>query len=373
MTTEQCRWGILGTATIAQKNWRAIRNASNATLTAVGSRSQQRADEFIDVCQNAAPFAAGPIAIDSYDALLERDDIDAVYIPLPTGIRKEWVIKAARAGKHILGEKPSATSTADFVEMLQVCRENNVQYMDGVMFMHSARLPAMGDVLWNSDQVGDIRRIVSHHTFRAPDEFLQDNIRMSSKLEPQGCVGDLGWYSIRLILWAMKWRMPQRVIGRSLVTQSRADSPGKVPMEFSAELIFDETSTAHFYCSFLTANQQWGNIAGTNGSLHVQDFVLPYYNSSLFFDTSSAEYTIDACDFDMKKRVQRHEVDEFANSRSSAQETLMVSHLSQIANGGTREPLWERIAYRTQVVMDHCLASANSEGAMTEVTFDDSI
>jgi predicted dehydrogenase len=373
MTKQLCRWGILGTATIAQKNWRAIRNASNATLMAVGSRTQQRADEFIDVCQNAAPFANRPMAVDSYDALLDRDDIDAVYIPLPTGIRKEWLIKAARAGKHILGEKPSATSAADFVEIVQACRENDVQYMDGVMFMHSARLQAMGDVLWNTNQVGDIRRIVSHHTFLGPDEFLQGNIRMNSELEPHGCVGDLGWYSIRLILWAMKWRMPQRVVGHTLASRCRDDSPANVPMEFSAELIFDDTSSAHYYCSFLTGNQQWGSIGGTSGFLHVQDFVLPYYNSSLYFDTSSAEYTIDACDFDMKKKVQRHEVDEFSNSRSAAQETLMVSRLSKIAMDGAREPLWERIAYRTQVVMDHCLASASANGAMTEVTFDESI
>ena len=98
MTDGICRWGILGTAQIARKNWLAIRNASNATLAAVASRSTGRAEAYIGECQSAAPFAEAPEAVGGYDRLLARDDIDAVYVPLPTGIRKQWVIRAAEAG-----------------------------------------------------------------------------------------------------------------------------------------------------------------------------------------------------------------------------------------------------------------------------------
>lgn len=373
MNEPVCRWGILGTATIAQKNWRAIANASNATLTAVASRTTERADQFIDLCQQAVPFAERPEAVGSYQDLIDRDDVDAIYIPIPTGLRKEWVLKAAEAGKHVLCEKPTAVSTPDLLDMIHACRENNVQFMDGVMFMHSKRLEKMGDVLWNSDAVGDVRRIVSHHHFCAPEEFLTDNIRMSTDLEPHGCLGDVGWYSIRLILWALQYRMPREVIGRTLAAHGRADSPGAVPTEFSAELIFDDTTSAHYYCSFLTAHQQWGTIGGTKGFMHVQDFVLPYYDSSLYFDTSAAEYTIDACDFDMLKHVQRHETPEYANSRACSQETRMIARLSTIANQSQREPEWERIAYRTQVVMDHCFDSANAGGEARTVEYDESI
>ena len=66
-----------------------------------------------------------------------------VYIPLPTGIRKEWVLRAARAGKHVVCEKPCAVSVRDLVEMLEACRRHRVQFMDGVMFMHSRRLELM--------------------------------------------------------------------------------------------------------------------------------------------------------------------------------------------------------------------------------------
>src|SRR6516225_5821303 len=113
MSTAVCRWGILGTANIARKNWKAIRNAENSSLVAVASRDQERASQFIEECQATVPLTPKPAACGGYHQLLDRDDIDAVYVPLPTGIRKEWILKAAQAGKHVLCEKPCAVSSAD--------------------------------------------------------------------------------------------------------------------------------------------------------------------------------------------------------------------------------------------------------------------
>ena len=150
-----CRWGILGTANIARKNWRAIRNAGNSTLTAVASRDRAKAQKFIDECQADVPFTTAPAACGGYDELLARKDVDAVYIPLPTGIRREWVVKAAKAGKHVLCEKPCGVNAADVMAMLDACKENKVQFMDGVMFMHSARLPLLRKVLDDGESVGE--------------------------------------------------------------------------------------------------------------------------------------------------------------------------------------------------------------------------
>ena len=116
-----CRWGILGTANIARKNWKAIRIAGNSTLTAVASRDAAKAQKFIDECQSDVAFPPCPPRA-AYDELLKRTDVDAVYIPLPTGIRREWVVKAAEAGKHVLCEKPCGTNAADLRAMLDACR-----------------------------------------------------------------------------------------------------------------------------------------------------------------------------------------------------------------------------------------------------------
>jgi len=321
MAGQVCRWGILGTALIAQKNWKAIRNAEEATLVAIASRDERRAREFIDRYQHEAPFVPPPRAAGGYETLLASDDVDAVYIPLPTGMRKEWVIRAAEAGKHVLAEKPAAPHASDLEEMLAACRRNNVQYMDGVMFMHSRRLDAMRKVLDDGESVGDIRRINCQFSFCAPEEFLSDNIRVNSELEPLGCLGDLGWYTIRFILWVMKYELPHRVCGRLLSQFGRSDSPNPVPVQFSAELFYPDGLSASFYCSFVTEHQQWANVSGSKGFLHVDDFVLPYFGCELDFRTTNAVFNIRGCDFNMENYTRRHGVPEYGNSDPNAQES----------------------------------------------------
>ena len=101
----------------------------------------------------------------SYEELLASDTVDAVYVPLPTGIRKTWLIRAAEAGKHVLSEKPVAATADDVKEILAACRRNSVQFMDGVMFMHSRRLDRLREVLSDGQSFGQIRRIVAHFSF----------------------------------------------------------------------------------------------------------------------------------------------------------------------------------------------------------------
>ncbi|HAV62495.1 MAG TPA: oxidoreductase, partial [Verrucomicrobiales bacterium] len=272
--SKHLRWGILGAATIARKNWQAIRLSGNGTITAVASRDARRAQAFIDACQAHVPFPAVPAAVGGYEKLLARPDVDAVYIPLPTGLRREWVIKAAEAGKHVVCEKPCAPSLADLQAMTDACARNRVQFMDGVMFMHNGRMPKIREEL-DGGSVGTLRRLTAQFSFNAPAEFFADNIRSHSGLEPHGCLGDLGWYCTRIILFAMKWRMPDRVVGRLLATRSRPDSPAPVPTQFSAEFFWKDGPSAAYYVSFETENQQWAHLAGDKGYLRVDDFVLP--------------------------------------------------------------------------------------------------
>lgn len=76
-----------------------MQEADGIELKAVASRDPAKARRF------AAHF--GCAAADGYDELLERPDIDAVYVPLPTGLHAHWVSRALAAGKHVLSEKPS--------------------------------------------------------------------------------------------------------------------------------------------------------------------------------------------------------------------------------------------------------------------------
>ena len=350
--TGLCRWGILSTAAIAKKNWRAIAKSKSGTLVAVASRRLEAAKAFIRECQTNTPHKQEPEAIDGYEALLERKDIDAVYIPLPTGLRKEWIIAAAESGKHVLAEKPAALSAADLEEILAVCKRKGVQFMDGVMFMHSARLPLLRQCLDDGNSVGDMKRIACNFSFLGDDTFSQKNIRVDSQLEPFGCLGDLGWYCIRFLLWANRWQLPTQVTGRCLTGMRGEKSETEVPAEFSAELVFPGGSSGSFYCSFLTGNQQWAHISGTKGNAFLSDFVLPHFGCEVSFGIENPAFVVNGCDFHMQARSRRVVANEYDSGHSPAQEINMFETFNRIVLDRKLDPHWGDIALATQRVMD---------------------
>jgi predicted dehydrogenase len=362
MASDVCRWGILGTAGIARKNWQAIARAGNATLTAVASRTPERARQFIAGCHAACPLPAEPAAVVGYDALLRREDVDAVYIPLPTGVRKPWVLAAAEARKHVLVEKPVGVTAADVREMLAACERHGVQLMDGVMFLHSRRLEPLRRTLDDGASVGRVRRIAAQFSFAGDEGFLRGDIRMDSRLEPHGCLGDLGWYTIGFALWVQRYELPTRVRAHLLAEGAGATSPGPVPTEMSGELFFADGVSAGFYCSFLTENQQWANVSGTRGFVHVPDFVLPFFGDETRFEVTNSVFEIDGCDFDMQRRSREIAVPEYSNSHLSAQETRLFRRFSALVTANRRDPHWGEAALKTQLVLDACRASAAREG-----------
>ena len=360
MSERVCRWGILSTAGIAMKNWHSIASSGNGQVVAVASRSHQKAQAFIDACQASVPVSHQVAACGSYDDLLSRKDIDAVYVPLPTGLRTEWVVKAARAGKHVMVEKPCGVTAGDVRAMTEACQANGVQFMDGVMFMHSRRMPELRQVLDDGQSVGTIRRIASQFSFCADEAWVAGNIRTSSDLEPAGCLGDLGWYTIRMTLWTMNYEMPTEVRGRILAGVQRSGSSDLVPMEFQGELHFASGVSATFFNSFRTNNQQWVNISGTKGYVEVKDFVLPYFGNSVAFDVSNHMFEIDGCRFNMEKHQRSVTVPEYSNNWPNAQETNLFRNFSQLVLNGQPDTHWADIAVKTQQVLDAALHSARN-------------
>jgi predicted dehydrogenase len=367
MTGLTCRWGILSTAAIAKKNWHSIANSGNGQLVAVASRSIEKAQRFIDDCQASVPVPQSVEAVGSYQQLLHRDNIDAVYIPLPTALRSEWVIQAANAGKHVMVEKPCGVSVADVQAMVDACEKNNVQFMDGVMFMHSARMPEIRKVLDDGASIGQIRRIAGQFSFCADDEWVRDNIRVTSNLEPAGCVGDLGWYTIRMALFVMNYQMPKQVRGQILNSVRRQDSPDAVPMEFQCELHFENGVSAVLYNSFRTNHQQWVHVSGTEGYLDVTDFVLPSLGNEAAFQVVRNDFVIDGCRFDMQHYPSRIAVREVSNNDPSAQETVLFRRFGELVLGGKPDPFWPDVSLKTQTISDAVLKSAQNGGEMLDL------
>jgi predicted dehydrogenase len=361
------RWGVLGTAQIARKIWQAIRRSGNGVVAAVASRDLARSEKFIAECQAEVPFARAPRAVGSYEELITAPDLDAIYIPLPTGIRKPWVVRAADAGKHVLCEKPCGVTVAEVKEMTGACRRNKVQFMDGVMFMHTQRLQKMRAVLDDKKTVGEARRVSSAFQFNTDQNFYATNIRADSHLEPLGCLGDQGWYCIRIALWAMKWQLPERVSGRILssVTKRRGEAP--VLTEFSGELFFKNGATSDFYCSFVTALEQRVNIIGTRGYLSMNDFVLPFKGDTLAFETGSMDYHFQGCDAYMQPSPRQWKVRERSHSHATSQEVNMIRNFANRARSGRLDPFWPEVSLKTQQVMNACLQSAHAGGRLVMI------
>lgn len=366
MAENNFRWGILGTAGIARKHWRGIRTAAGSTITAVASRNRDAAERFISECSVDVPYPNPIAAVAPYEALLERDDVDAVYIPLPTAMRHQWVIRAAEAGKHVLAEKPAASDARQVKEMIHACEQHKVQYMDGVMFMHSARLPMVRQLLDDPSNVGLLRRMTSQFSFCGDQEFRTRNIRVDSRLEPHGCLGDLGWYCIRFFLWVMNGAMPLSVRARMLSTLHGHSSPVAVPGEFSAELIFSGGVSASFYNSFVTENQQWVHLSGERGYLTIPDFVLPYHGAEVAANVGNDAFKINNCNFHMENHLRRYATAEYSSAFAGSQEVRLIEEFARLSKGQP-SPVWPNWTLATQRVLDACWQSARDDGKTVEI------
>jgi predicted dehydrogenase len=249
--------------------------------------------------------------------------------------------------------------------MLEACRANGVQFMDGVMFMHGKRLPLLRSVIDDGETVGALRRITSQFSFAAGDDFLKNNIRVSNALEPLGSLGDLGWYNIRFALFVMKYQLPRQVSGRMLAEHGAGGAA--VPLEFSGELFFPGGVSASFYCSFTTELQQWAHVSGTKGSVAVADFVLPYYGCESSFVADRPVFNVRGTSYHWESHPKRFAVAEYSDGAPDAQETNMIRTFSGLALAGKPDPVWAEIALKTQRVMDACLHSARTGGALVDV------
>ena len=182
------RWGVLGCARIARENLiPAMQRSSNSEFHAIASREESK------LADSRARFNVAK-TFRSYDELLRDPEVDAVYIPLPNSLPREWTIKAAQNGKHVLCEKPLALNAAECHEMIAACAANRVTLMEAFMYRYTDRTRQVLDVL-RSGVLGEIKFISS--TFR----LLLAN-QASIKLKPElggGALYDVGCYPVNFI------------------------------------------------------------------------------------------------------------------------------------------------------------------------------
>lgn len=155
MAEKPIRFGIIGCAQIARKFARAIVLAPNAELSAVASRTLEKASAFA----KSNNFPANAKVYGSYEVLLDDPEIDAVYIPLPTSMHLKWACLAAEKRKHILLEKPVGLYVGEFDQIVAACEANGVQIIDATMWVHHHRAVKMKDFLNDKERFGKLKMV----------------------------------------------------------------------------------------------------------------------------------------------------------------------------------------------------------------------
>eukprot|EP00933_Yihiella_yeosuensis_P081231 TRINITY_DN94796_c0_g1_i1.p1 TRINITY_DN94796_c0_g1~~TRINITY_DN94796_c0_g1_i1.p1 ORF type:complete len:600 (+),score=127.64 TRINITY_DN94796_c0_g1_i1:69-1868(+) len=341
---EKVRWGILGCASIAQKVCVAIAEAANAECVAVASRDKAKAEAF------AASHAPGATAYGSYEELLDDENVQVVYVPVPTGTRAEFILKAAEKKKHVLCEKPLTGTIREASGVIDACKNAGVQFMDNTMFMHNERLEAMKKVIDDQESFGSLRHVNSTFTipFGNDESWAKDNIRLNRALEPLGALGDLGWYCARFSLWAFGYEDPESVSCHFLEETSEG-----VPISAAATMKFSGGRTATFHCCFKSGLRQSAEVVGTKCSLELEDFVIPASAESGKFKVKKGSISDKALTFPTE--VVKEETVGYNNGQ---QHTRLVEKMSNIVTSGELEEFWPKVAYQTQILLGAMLLSS---------------
>ncbi len=185
--TNKIRIGVMGCASIARRSMiPAIVQSDLFSLVAVASRTEEKARDF------ATTFGCESCV--GYDVLLDRNDIDAVYVPLPTGLHKEWITRALQAGKHVLAEKSIASTFSDAEEMVREAEKKKLALMENFMFQYHPQHQIVKQWL-AENRIGDLR------LFRADFGFPplpQDNFRYDETIGG-GALLDAAGYTVRAL------------------------------------------------------------------------------------------------------------------------------------------------------------------------------
>lgn len=181
-------------------------------------------------------------------------------------------------------------------------------------------------------------------------EFINHSIRAKPELDGLGALGDVGWYSIRAILWAVDYELPKSV----LAFPGTAFNENGVIISCGSSLHWEDGRSATFHCSFLTYLAFEVTILGSKGSLHLQDLTLPFeenFGCGTFSEASEVDYG------KIEPGRWCPKANEHVVETEFTQEVLMVKEFADLVRKIKRgemkpEKAWPVESRKTQVVLD---------------------
>ncbi len=269
------KWGILSTASIARGSViPGLMKSELNEVIAIASRDEGKARETADEFGISGSYG-------SYEELLADDEVQAVYIPLPNHLHREWAIRAMTAGKHVLCEKPIALTSAEAEEMAAAAAANGVILAEAFMYRHHPRYETIRSII-DSGQIGDLRSI--HGTFTFNSSNSSGNVRFNKDWGGGGLY-DVGCYPItaaRLLLG----QEPEAVTVRALFSPQHGD----VDMMASGLLEFPGGLGVTFDCGMWGAFRNTLEVLGTEGIIEIPSaFIAPEDSGAHFYLTVNGQ------------------------------------------------------------------------------------
>jgi len=257
MSNRKLRWGVISTANIGRRAVvPAIQASANGELVAVASRNVEDAHSFASEC-------GIPVAHGSYETLLADANIDAVYIPLPNSLHRDWSIRAMESGKHVLCEKPLGLTENECLEMNAAARANGVTFMEAFMYRFHPRTERVLKMV-RDGVVGELKMIQSVFTFRLKQA---GNIRLDPALGG-GALMDVGCYCVNV---------SRTVAGAEPIEAQAVAVPSSSGVDdmLAGLLRFEDGVIASFQCGLNSLRRESYEIGGTDAYLKVADAFLP--------------------------------------------------------------------------------------------------
>ncbi len=250
---EQVRWGILGTAGIAESAFLpALRETGDGVAVSVGSRDPERGRRW-------AAEQGVDHAVQGYDAVIADPDVEAVYIPLPNGLHAEWAIAALEAGKTVFCEKPLCGTVEDTERVLAAARSAAGSLWEAFVFPFHEQMERVRELLAGGT-IGEVREIQSRFHFIMDDP---GNIRLFADLAG-GSIQDVGCYPIRLarLLFDAEPDL-SRALADAEWTPDGADT------EMWGALVFPGDRRLVFSCGFRSGYDTFTRVLGTEGEIRM--------------------------------------------------------------------------------------------------------
>ena len=270
--TDIVRWGLLSTANINQALIPPIRASQRGELTAVASRSQGSADAY------AAQWDI-PRAFGSYEAMLESDAVDAVYISLPNHLHAEWSIKAMQNGKHVLCEKPFALTVEEVDRVRAVSEETGMVITEAFMYRHHPQTKIAREMI-DSGRLGEVTAVRGVFTFKMGS---RENVRLVPEWGG-GSLWDVGCYPMSIAQYFMGGA-PEWVFGDQWIGQEGVDEL------FLGQMHYDGGRMAQFTSGFRNPEHAYVEVMGTNGRLIINNPFKPGLTGNQFLFEDEAGVT----------------------------------------------------------------------------------